>query len=598
MVQETGLPPFDLSALEMQMPGIHRSYSNDSSLASTPLGSPLATGFGDVFPTSDPSSMPRSVPYDLQNGTIPQSFAQGGIQFPASWQIPTSDLLQMSAPSSPSGYMSVNDLAQQIFQEPLGMNSGTTSAPPSMGFTSPPTSMPRTLQPSPPKMDLSNRPNSIDAVMSSTQTPGSPPTSTAASSPMPPHGPKYLYRSDSGPYPAEPRLISLANEVGMSAVLLSQCIKQYFRHVYAIRPFIHEPSFVGRLSQAEELTMEEKVLILTLSAVVVLQDSPDVDLSLEKRHAVGERFLDIAIKMRKNYDWIEHSTLSAIQTSYMICVALFELKRPRSHHFYLREAIGMAYDQGLHHESAYVGMDPIQAICARRTFAVLFVTERGLAILRNKSASIASLPAVPSDFFDEQDRIVLAGFTALSSLFAVLDEKFIDLWRSDSTSTSPYENIAGLQHSLNKFYVDINTLTDVQKADVLITHHWLRLIFWQASMRQGLVSSDATDPVFYYNYPIIIAKDLCRVMNELSYDVIAVHGLGIFEKIFEVAYTLMDALTIAEMQWSESEELRVLFRCLASSPNSENTYVRMLETKVDGVPGSQSPMGSPRSNRG
>ena len=493
--------------------------------------------------------------------------------------------------------MSVNDLAQQIFQEPMSINNGANSAPPSvMGFSSAPTSMPRPLQPSPPKI-VAHGPPSIDAVMSAVNTPVSPPpTSTAASSPMPTHGPKYLYRSDSGPYPAEPRLLGLAAEVGMSAIVLAQCVRQYFRHVYSIRPFIHEPSFIARLSQPDDLTMEEKVLIFSLCSVVILQDSPDLDLSLEKRHSLGQRFLELAIVTRKNYDWIEHSTLSAIQTSYHICVALFELKRPRSHHFYLREAIGMAYDQGLHNESTYIGMDPVQAICARRTFAVLFVTERGLAILRNKSATISSLPAVPSDFFDEQDRMVLAGFTALSTLFSVLDEKFIDLWRSDSTSTSPsYENIAGLQHSLNKFYVDTNTLTDVQKADILITHHWLRLIFWQASMRQGLVSSDATDPIFFYDYPIVIAKDLCMVMNDLSFEAISVHGLGIFEKIFEVAYTLMDALTIAECQWSESEELRLLFRCLASSPNSENTYVRMLETKVDGT-GGQSQVGSPVSS--
>jgi len=345
--------------------------------------------------------------------------------------------------------------------------------------------------------------------------------------------------------------------------------------------------------------MEEKVLILSLCSVTVLHDSPEVDLSLEKRHQLGRQFLELAIQMRKNYDWIEHGTLAAIQTSYHICVALFELKKPRSHYFYLREAVGMAYDQGLHHEATYIGMNPIQAICARRTFAILFVTERGLAILRNKPATITKLPVVPSEFFDEQDSRVLAGFTALASLFAILDEKFIDLWRSDSTSTAPYENIAGLQHSLNEFYADIDALTEVQKADVLITHQWLRLIFWQASMRQGLVSSDATDQVFYYNYPIIIAKDMCRVLNQVQYEAIVVHGLGIFEKIFEIAYTLMDALTLANLQWSESEELRMLFGCLAASPNSENTYVKMLETKVDTVASRQSPVTtSPRSSAG
>ena len=44
----------------------------------------------------------------------------------------------------------------------------------------------------------------------------------------------------------------------------------------------------------------------------------------------------------------------------------------------------------------------------------------------------------------------------------------------------------------------------------------------------------------------------------------------------------MDVLTIAKLSWSDSEELRYLFGCLSASPDSHNTYVRMLETKLNG----------------
>lgn len=583
--EQSGLPPFDLTALEMQMPSLHRHLSNESSLT-TPLSSPLDSHYSEPFPpTSDPTGVPRSVPTTIQNGYVPQAgFAQGGIQFPASWQVQPSELLQFQTHSPPSsaGYMSVNDLAQQIFHD--------VPAPPFQ-----PTVFGKPIQPSPPKLDpLPVRPALIEEVLTSGAAP-SPTLTSTASSPLPTYGPKYLYRSDSNNFPPEVRLVRMAGDLGLSALMLSQCVRQFFRHVYAIRPFIHEPSFTARLSQPEELSMEEKVLILSMCAVTVAQDSPETDMPLEKKLQLCKHFLECSIQMRKNYDWIEHGTVSAIQTSYFIAVALFELKKPRSHHFYLREAIGMAYDQGLHLESTYVGMNEIQAICARRTFAILFITERGLAILRNKPASIINLPVVPSECFDENDRVVMAGFTALASLFSVLDEKFVDLWRSvgDGTSTAPVDNIAGIQHSLNEISFDGTTLTDVQKADVFITHHWLRLIFWQASMRQGLVSYDATDPIFFYDYPIKIARDMCTAMAYLTLDAIMVHGLGIFEKIFEVAYTLMDALTLAQISWTDSDELRYLFRSLSASPNSQITYVKMLETKMDTI---QSPVQSPTSN--
>jgi hypothetical protein len=343
------------------------------------------------------------------------------------------------------------------------------------------------------------------------------------------------------------------------------------------------------MQQNEELTNEEKILVLSLCATTVLHAAPQSDLTMDKKWQLGKQFLDICFYLRSTSDWIENASIASIQASYHICVALFELKKPRAHHFYIREAIGMAIDQGLHIDSTYRTMDEIQAICARRTFALLFITERGLAILRNKPILITRIPRLSTEYFDEQDGVILSGFSALVNLFSVLDDKFVRLW-SDTTAQedlsanftfSPTMNIASLQHSLNETTFDHFSLTDIQKADVFITHHWLRLIFWQASMRQGLISYTSSDPIFSSTYPITIATDLCGVMSEFSYDAILVHGLGIFEKLFEVAYTLMDALTIANIAWSESAELRSLFDVLSASPNSQDTYVRMLTTKFE-----------------
>lgn len=365
---------------------------------------------------------------------------------------------------------------------------------------------------------------------------------------------------------------------------MSQCLRQYFRHLYPIRPTIHESSLVQRLNRSDDLSNEEKILVLSICATTVLHAAPQSDLSLEKKWQLGQQFIEMCFFFRGQYDWTENATLLSIQASYHICVALFELKRPRAHHFYLREAVSMALEQGLHLESTYEGMDEIQAICSRRTFALLFITERGLAILRNKPAQIARLPRLSTDYFDEEDGVILAGFSALVNLFSILDEKFIRLWSASSGEVSPeyepYQNVAAIQHSLNEMSFENFAMTDQQKADVLITHQWLRLIFWQASMRQGLISYSAADPIFSSAYPITIAKDLCISIHDLSYDAILVHGLGIFEKLFEIAYTLMDALTIANLNWSESQELRHLFEVLGASPNSQSTYVKMLQTKI------------------
>lgn len=42
----------------------------------------------------------------------------------------------------------------------------------------------------------------------------------------------------------------------------------------------------------------------------------------------------------------------------------------------------------------------------------------------------------------------------------------------------------------------------------------------------------------------------------------------------------MDALTLAKIDWSSSDDLRYLFGCLSASPNSHSTYVKVLQNKI------------------
>jgi hypothetical protein len=543
----SGLPTLDIR------PGTRESsYS--------PLPSPLTPSFGDPYgPTSMPyGSPPRSVP--VSNPVMP---AMGGLPFGQRylppWQLSENAMmLRYASPPSTDGYVSVNDLAHQIFD----VNGELSMEPLSMQDPLPPTQIAGT-----------NLVNSSGI------------TSPASSASFPYEGPKHLYRSDSGTF-AEPRIQSLAHEIRMSAYLMSQCVKQYFRHLYPIMPVLHELSYRQRLCSTEDLTPDEKCLLLSICAVTVLHAAPPSDLTLEAKKDLGRHFLARCFEIRHTYDWIEAAGLNTMITSFFISISYMELKQIKSHHFYLRESIGMALDQGLQLETTYKGLDFRQKLCSRRMFALLFVTERGCAILRNKPILITRLPRLPSKNFDDEDPSILAGFICLCRLFALLDESFVDLWRSADSAlqadADQLDNIALIQHELAVMSFEEYGLTDIQQADVLITQQWLRLIFWQASTRQGLVSSSAVEPAFSYDYPIVIAKDLCLVMQRLPLDAILVHGLGIFEKIFEVAYSLMDALTITGVPWANSEELRYLFSCLSASANSHNTYVKMLESKFDG----------------
>ncbi|EPE03049.1 c6 zinc finger domain containing protein [Ophiostoma piceae UAMH 11346] len=89
--------------------------------------------------------------------------------------------------------------------------------------------------------------------------------------------------------------------------------------------------------------------------------------------------------------------------------------------------------------------------------------------------------------------------------------------------------------------------TDIQKADLLITQQWLRLIVWQSSFRQHLLSWTAPDESMRFAFPLTIASRTAAVIQSLPPRAIEVHGMGIFEKIFEIGTWSMNVLQACDM---------------------------------------------------
>jgi len=210
------------------------------------------------------------------------------------------------------------------------------------------------------------------------------------------------------------------------------------------------------------------------------------------------------------------------------------MKKIHSSWFYLREAVGMALEVGLDQEEKYQSLAHLDVLAYRRTFALLFITERGASILRNKPIMIRKLRELPVGYFENEEPSILTGFQCLCQLFSLLDEKFVEYWNTpQDTDLQPRASvdIASVQSQLNSLEFEIAGLDDVQKADVLISQQWLRLVFWQAAVRQGLLSSNAEDPAFTYRFPIDIARSLCGVLTRVPIEAVLVHGIGIVQPL-------------------------------------------------------------------
>lgn len=53
-----------------------------------------------------------------------------------------------------------------------------------------------------------------------------------------------------------------------------------------------------------------------------------------------------------------------------------------------------------------------------------------------------------------------------------------------------------------------------------------------------------------------------------------------FERIFEITYSFIDSLSLCNNIQKGQGSLQVLFRVLRQSPNSHDTYIRILEAKL------------------
>ncbi|KAH0396899.1 hypothetical protein KCU89_g8835, partial [Aureobasidium melanogenum] len=229
-------------------------------------------------------------------------------------------------------------------------------------------------------------------------------------------------------------------------------------------------------------------------------------------------------------------------------------------------------------------LQPTERLRRQRIYALLYISERGACIHDTFPVSILSAPKLLCDKLPGEDPAISTGLSMLFHLFSLLDLNYIQARSKLSLSggtDKEYIELAKLQEKLCSV-LNLTNVSEIQRADVLITQQWLRLMVWQTALRLGLISSKSMNPSYSYAYPMQIAASLHDVLKTLPSATIEVHGLGIFEKQFEIAYSLLDALTLSDGTQSphHHEMLRSLLESLSASPKSRDVYVRILQNKM------------------
>ncbi|KAG6360149.1 hypothetical protein INS49_011205 [Diaporthe citri] len=363
--------------------------------------------------------------------------------------------------------------------------------------------------------------------------------------------------------------------------LIPQCVDLYYEHIYPIMPVLYMPAIRSMI--ARQMTPSEKNLIFALCALVSMHMSGK-SLSFDGPASwedAGRFFLDECVSNRQSYDFMEDASLHAVISSFWLSTSFFEINQNRKSWLYLREALTLAQDMGLHDDSTYVSLTPQEALCRQRVFWILFVTERSFAILRNKPITFKKTPMLPTTRHSYESPDIHAGFLQLVSSYTPLDESFVSAWNEGSdprVSATTYLALQNLLAQPPSFLqrsrattpssdsapifsapvtaapsvsgsnddadeeIILSEPTAIQKADLLVTQQWLRLIVWQASFRQSLLSWTAPHESMHFAFPLAIARSTAAVLQSLPSTAVEVHGMGMFEKIFEIGTWCMNVL--------------------------------------------------------
>ena len=254
------------------------------------------------------------------------------------------------------------------------------------------------------------------------------------------------------------------------------------------------------------------------------------NLTLEQRASLSRKYINLCLETRLDGRCLEAPSFADVVSSLFVAIAYFELRCRTTSWVYVREAITLATAAGLHNAATNSSLTYEERIQQQRCYALLFITERGASILDNLPVSIMSLPPpLSNSVLSNEAPATILGLQRLCDLFSLLDFNFTRFWNESLSSSNEnyrYTEFADLQERLRQ-RIDLQGVSDIQRADILVTQQWLRLVFWQAQLRLGLVSTRSADPAFAYEFPMEIAAALCEVVKFLPPVAIQVHGLGI-----------------------------------------------------------------------
>ncbi|KAL2214345.1 hypothetical protein CC79DRAFT_1363119 [Sarocladium strictum] len=372
-----------------------------------------------------------------------------------------------------------------------------------------------------------------------------------------------------------------------SPMIIEYCTARFFERLHPTIPIL-TPEYVAELRTAEgpaERDLEAVCVLCAMCAQVLLQaDEPE---NLHRQGIIPDSNSDFARRLLTVVMETHQTLPRTVSPSLELCLLTFFIYACQArlfHHgqafLFLREATTLLLLFRRETER-----DQRVRELADRLFWVLLISERSHAIRYRRPITLHITSESPQ--IDTSDPS-LAGFWSLASLFRPIDTSFVSLLNRETFAIAPArESLAYVELVVNAALRPTMELHDTQKANLRVTQLWLRIIIWQLRLHLGYLTEESQQASLTYQYPVEVAKDLMLSTRDLPLDSIKVHGVGITEKIYDVASAVVDVLARIPLAASSPDEptsgslpedaLVYLKQLISRLPGGEMVYVELLE---------------------
>jgi hypothetical protein len=316
--------------------------------------------------------------------------------------------------------------------------------------------------------------------------------------------------------------------------------------------------------------------------------SPGLD-----RRTLVDRFAFEAETYRSKVEIHENVTVSSILIPFFLHMYYSSKKRRFKAILCLRESMTRCELLELDKESVYLELDIAEQKLRRKVFWLLFITERRNSMQSGMATILRNSIELPNPE-DDKDPVRFMGFLSLARLFVAVEGTLVGSAANGPNSAHlGSETFAQLQRQLRRSPQIPANSNEVQRTDICVTQHWMRMLVWQAAMKQITMTTGSTDDPLSLTCLAHVARDSLGFLSSVSLESVIAHGPGMEAKIFEIANTLLDVINCVPSLTTSGSPLMTqgprdifhgLSRLLVSLSGGQLNLVSLLQGKIASSP--------------